>query len=410
VTLRIAAEVDLQAAIDGGLLEERHTLDIKRELAPGPEANKSLAQDLAAFAIDGGQLIIGVAENPVRLHPVPLDGLGERVESVSLARVDQPLQVSTTGIPSAEDPAKGYLMVTVPASPLAPHMVDHAYYGRGDKRNYRLSDLEVARLIARRRQWQEDAVERIRELMAKDPTGPGSRTQGHMFLLASPVAPPRELLLALLSGAGWQSLLQEAAMKSAKRPLIDFHGPDPGDATGLTRRADGASLVGQEFLADGAVAEGSREDGLLEIAFGQSGEIRVFCGRGTDIPRGQDLYHNFHLVPQGDVIGWCYLVVGMAQNVAALTGFSGNWAFGLGISQLRGAQSWDRVIGGGMYAAAAYNDDSYVEAATATLIEIEAAPHAIVERMAGRLLRALDCRHLVKVEEALAPPVDLGGG
>jgi predicted HTH transcriptional regulator len=177
MTLRLSTEAELKAALEAGLLEESHALDLKRELGPsGTSTNKALAQDLASFAIDGGQLLIGVAEDPLELHPVPLDGLAERVESVSLSRIDQPLQVSAIRILSVDDPSCGYLLVTVPASPLAPHMVDHVYYGRSDRRNYRLSDLEVARLIRRRRDWQLDVEGRLKAFMAKDPTGPGSRT------------------------------------------------------------------------------------------------------------------------------------------------------------------------------------------------------------------------------------------
>lgn len=45
-----------------GLLDETHTLEIKREIAAGSGANKELARDLASFAIDGGTYIVGVDE------------------------------------------------------------------------------------------------------------------------------------------------------------------------------------------------------------------------------------------------------------------------------------------------------------------------------------------------------------
>jgi hypothetical protein len=52
----------LQAAVDGGLFEESHHLDLKK--APNSKGdNKELARDLASFAVDGGTLIIGVQEN-----------------------------------------------------------------------------------------------------------------------------------------------------------------------------------------------------------------------------------------------------------------------------------------------------------------------------------------------------------
>lgn len=78
-------ELDLQSALANGLLEETHHLDLKRELAPGRSGSKSLAKDLAAFAIDGGMILVGVDEGedttrPPTLVPQLTDGLAERVD------------------------------------------------------------------------------------------------------------------------------------------------------------------------------------------------------------------------------------------------------------------------------------------------------------------------------------------
>jgi hypothetical protein len=48
-------EADLKAAIEGGLLEETHYLDLK-EAPSNKTDNKELARDLASFAVDGGTL------------------------------------------------------------------------------------------------------------------------------------------------------------------------------------------------------------------------------------------------------------------------------------------------------------------------------------------------------------------
>ena len=67
-----------------GLLEETHRLDINRELESGNSANKKLANDIAAFSLDGGTIVIGVDEDtsPPRLSPVSMDGLAERIEQI----------------------------------------------------------------------------------------------------------------------------------------------------------------------------------------------------------------------------------------------------------------------------------------------------------------------------------------
>ncbi|WP_246183116.1 AlbA family DNA-binding domain-containing protein [Mycolicibacterium grossiae] len=55
-------EEELQRLALNGLLEETHWLDLKRELGSGNAANKDLAKDIAAFALDGGTILIGVDE------------------------------------------------------------------------------------------------------------------------------------------------------------------------------------------------------------------------------------------------------------------------------------------------------------------------------------------------------------
>jgi hypothetical protein len=107
------SEDQLRDALDQGILTEQHTLDFKRELPSSKGANKELARDLAQFAIDGGVLIIGVDDN-AQLTPVDLQGLRERIDQVARDLVDEPLHVRIDTIPTAVDPATGYLLVTVP--------------------------------------------------------------------------------------------------------------------------------------------------------------------------------------------------------------------------------------------------------------------------------------------------------
>lgn len=72
-------EPDLAAAIDAGVLAETHYQDIQREVGSKPGDRKELARDLAQFALDGGELIIGIPEDKDArtwtLAPPPLAGL-----------------------------------------------------------------------------------------------------------------------------------------------------------------------------------------------------------------------------------------------------------------------------------------------------------------------------------------------
>ncbi|MBP5934249.1 ATP-binding protein [Streptomyces sp. LBUM 1479] len=133
-------EADLQAAVDGGLFEESHHLDLKK--APSSKGdNKELARDLSSFAVDGGALIIGVQENKesrtFELAPQPLSGLSEKVEQVARTIPDPPLTVITEEIGSATDDGTGYLVVHIPASPVAPHMVDTGTSAAATRRSTR---------------------------------------------------------------------------------------------------------------------------------------------------------------------------------------------------------------------------------------------------------------------------------
>ena len=169
---RFNSEADLQQAADSGLLEENHYLDIKRQLDPGPKTNRELARDLASFAVDGGDLVIGMDEevSPPALSPVPLAGLAERIEQVALSVVDEPLNVRTQEIGATSGSEYGYVIVNMPPSARAPHMVDHVYYGRNDKTKYPLSAPEVARLHERRKRWERDGLDLLDEFVLNDPT------------------------------------------------------------------------------------------------------------------------------------------------------------------------------------------------------------------------------------------------
>ncbi|MFF3020032.1 helix-turn-helix domain-containing protein [Streptomyces sp. NPDC057939] len=115
-------EADLQAAINSGLFEENHHLDLEK--APSSKGdNRELARDLASFAVDGGTLIIGVQENKetqtFEPAPQPLNGLPEKIEPVARTIPDPPLPVITDVLKSEAGNGTGYVIVHIPASPVA---------------------------------------------------------------------------------------------------------------------------------------------------------------------------------------------------------------------------------------------------------------------------------------------------
>jgi hypothetical protein len=176
--LRLESEADLQVAASEGLLVENHFLELKREIPPGKGNNQELAADLASLAVDGGTIMVGVAQrenDAPALVPQPLDGMRERIAEVARTIPDPPLPVTVDRLPSAGDDAIGYLVIHVPASPNAPHMVGCRYWGRGDATKFVLSDPEVRRLHALHRDDEAEADAMIRAEIDRDPIPEGLR-------------------------------------------------------------------------------------------------------------------------------------------------------------------------------------------------------------------------------------------
>ena len=149
-TWRPSSEAELEAALNEGAFTETPKREAKQQL----RSSKDQAKDMASFAIDGGLIVVGVrevkTEGRFELAPVEwVDQILETPARIAASSCDPPLQVSVDWLESAL-PGHGYLLIEVPASPLAPHMAGGAYYGRGDREKRRLSDAEVERLIRAR--------------------------------------------------------------------------------------------------------------------------------------------------------------------------------------------------------------------------------------------------------------------
>nr|MDQ3641878.1 ATP-binding protein [Actinomycetota bacterium] len=136
--------------------------------------NVDIAVDVAAMATAGGTLIYGIGEDSNKrpeLHPIELAGARERVASIVQASLAEAPALDIRELRLESDPSQGYLVVHVPPSPLAPHMVQvkghYRYYGRNEAGNYVLPHDQVVALIERRRRlengWENALEEAIRE-------------------------------------------------------------------------------------------------------------------------------------------------------------------------------------------------------------------------------------------------------
>ncbi|MFD8026777.1 helix-turn-helix domain-containing protein [Streptomyces lavendulae] len=406
-------EADLQAAIDSGLLEESHRLDLKQALHATKGDNKELARDIASFAVDGGTLIIGIGEDKENrtffLAPQPLKGLGEKVEQVARTLPDPPLTVVTKDIPATEGDTeggeeRGYLVIHVPASPAAPHMVDGRYHGRGDKTKHVLSDADVVRLHERRRSTDQDALELLQHEMDRDPVRHGNNA--HLFLLAQPLASPRDMLLRLTGDPQWGQRLNEFIAKANTRALNEVLYPNhdivpslAGDASRSYRRARGIAAASPDigparlFTSDGS---GTRQTmRAIELQVGDDGGLRIYSSRLSDEVNGQQQI--FAAAPVVKTRRLLALVVAAAEEA----GYFGNWALAVGANRLKGKGAYNSNYG--MFGPnAQYDADIYAETTTATWAELTTTPGAITRRLTGSLLRALGVEQ--HFDKALSDP------
>jgi hypothetical protein len=124
--LGIPADADTFAGIKRLVSEragETRHLDFKRQFNNADD----LADDLVALAnVGGGVLVIGVgtdnADRAVSLHEQPLMVIEQQVVQAAREGIDEPLRIELVTIPGDTDPAKGFLVATIPPSDRTPHL------------------------------------------------------------------------------------------------------------------------------------------------------------------------------------------------------------------------------------------------------------------------------------------------
>jgi hypothetical protein len=300
------------------------------------------------------------------------------------------LVVITRRIPSAVDQDIGFLIVHVPPSPTAPHMVDNRYLGRGDKTKHYLSGTEVLRLHERRRASESDALVMLRAEFARDPIPAQRRNHAHLFLLAEPVSAPPEMLLALTSGPGWNLRMAEfvnraltAEVNQALEGIGGFN-PDLDYASNGARRPRGAARATHRLAADRTVADDAKEKEIVELEVHEDGGMRVFMGRFSDtMDDGEDV-----LFESAAVI-YTRRLLALVRAVAEDGGYFGNWLLAVGATGMRGRRSYTARMQWASDSDPRYTDDGYERATVASYPELVNDAGAVTSRLLGRLLRAL---------------------
>ncbi len=380
-------ESDLQEAINGEILSENHFVELKKEIGKGSSHNRELARDLASLAVDGGLLIIGIEEDKTtrrkQLSPHPLAGLAERVDQAARSIPDPALSLISREIAATGRPGEGYLLVHVPESPTAPHMVDNKYLGRGDVTKTYLSDGEVRRLHDRRRLTILDIEEMLRAEIARDPVG--DEDAAHLFLLAQPMTGRSDLALDLMTGKAWERRLLEfvhaQALPQGLSPLLGFS-PDLRLVTRVSRRTDGVALSTHNLAPS---REKTDVGDVAEVELHEDGGVRIYMSRLSD-----SFSESGPVIFEAALVLWTLDLLGLTRRIGEHGGYLGSWGLGVAATGLRGKRAYRSTQ---MWPAAGnvstLDADTYNQASIASYAELASAAGPVVSRLVGRLVRAL---------------------
>jgi hypothetical protein len=389
---------DAQDAAASGLLDESRWVDLKRELKAGRLGNNDLAVDVAAMSLEGGLLLYGITDHESRAGEVvgvELAGMADRVDQVARMKVHPPVIVRSVEIPDPDRPGWGCLLVIVPPSAQAPHMVDNIYYGRGDRANRKLSDQDIRQAITVRKQHQHDVARQLLVLRDEDPVPP-PHDNGHLYLIAQPLAARDDALVEFITGSDLQTTILTLTNDITKQ-LGALWSPTLAGATRNGRRADGVAFTSYHD------ADRISESSLVEVVLREDGSVALTCGRGTDAFRSSTGYEPERVVLPVLILGLTHSLLNMAGRLAEhVSGYQGQWAVGVLLDNLKGVGPYDgRATWGDL--GVAYSQSEYERLTTTTTTELIEDSAAVVERLLGRLLRGLgvDSRYLPYSAESL---------
>lgn len=279
--MKIENEDHLKALVEGGALCETSTFDAKRVVDKRP---KEVAKDIAAMANDGGWILYGVAEDEngqlSQLHPFPLKGEKERISSIAASAVSEPLRLTVSEILSESSEGVGYLLVEIPASPRAPHMVTVKnacrYYGRSAGGNRVLTEGEVARLYQRRRSVEKDFAKELASTVESAPVELRKEEISSLHLLCMPVLPDENLLEDLES----PSETIYAILKESRGRDVYAHSYSPD----FRECSPSIAIDGWKIFMDhgGNGGQERHPEDVLDLYINFNGRMELHCGRIAD--------------------------------------------------------------------------------------------------------------------------------
>jgi hypothetical protein len=379
--------VDVQAAIDDGTIRESHWLDAKKALNGNAPAKVELARDLASFANDGGLLLVGVSEDKragtFSLSPIELAGIAEMVDQVARARCDPPMFVKCHPIADVDDVERGVMVIEIPPSPLAPHMVDCRYHGRSDSTKYNLSDAEVMRLFAVRTARQATTQQLIDAEIARDPILQDKDHETRCYVVATPLASPPDWLTSNLMKNQITELVYESGVVEAGSWWRQIGDNEP--------RATGRGWHTHGFSYRLPKPAGGSMRKALDVEISDSGSIVVLA---TGLVLENELRSGTRVKTLWDreAVGLVRSTLSLAGSLGSRFGYAGQWHLAFGLTNLVGT-THSQVINNPFLdddEFPRYSGERYVEGTVASTGELWNALGSVTQRLAYRLVRALN--------------------
>ncbi|WP_328291560.1 ATP-binding protein [Kineococcus sp. NBC_00420] len=369
----------VQAAADG-VLDETTWVELKQDIPSASKgATTELARDLASLALYGGILIVGIADDAGR--PGEVIGvrqphrLVQRIDQVAHDSISPPVTVHSAVLTHPDDSDLGVVLVVIEASPLAPHMADGYYRGRGDTGKRKLTDPEIRLHLDRTERQRANTGDLLKQLMEESPAPdlhrlhfPAHPLGGRNNALEDWVHEnPHELRSQLL-----QAAQPHATRWDVAQWMGDAHqAPDGATYSLVTPGTPIAALPNMNLQLIDVDADGTLRYTLTNIASVEGhhpSALTVLSLTGVESLSRQ--------------------LAAMIARVAHLGAITGSWGLGMAVTNLYG--SVGRLRDGDPIAGSrCFPHRHYVQTVTTTSSALAAHPAAEAQRLTKDLRRVL---------------------
>jgi len=379
-------EAEIVSAVQNHSLEETVIFDAKKEI---PGKGIETAKDVSAFAnTAGGVLLYGVDEDengfPTVLSPILLEGQKERVEAIIRTSIEEVPVFKVSLIKMEADSSKGYLVIFVPPSERAPHMVvvkgDRRFYGRGESGNYVLSQTEVARLYERRGAAEQSILPILEENIRQSPIQEHDGFS-HLHVVIKPVFQDQNMLdRARLPEQNHIQLLNTSLEKIILSDVFTV----PYEPDFQVRRWIQSAEGFVSKISDPSVDKYERHTLYLEVNFDGSGS--VFCSRAAETVKERDneVKWFFSDIVAGTTIKFLALFSELYKKAS----YFGMVDIGVGLTRLEGSFEFvirDSILGRKVR----YEKSDYRRTKRASVMQLEENPKQIAADLLLPLINAV---------------------